>query len=80
MKREKPKNLPIQRILLDQYFNSDVKIHSEEFRFVYRFLKRFETNYDEDVILMVESSPDALITMLVEFIEEYQNFILNKIQ
>jgi len=80
MKREKTQNLPIQRVLLDQYFNSDVTIHSDEFRFVYRFLKRFEINYDEDVLLFLESSPDAFITMFIEFIDEYHAFLQKKIQ
>jgi hypothetical protein len=79
MQREKTQNLPIRRIFLDQYFNSDVIIHFDEFRFVYRFLKRFEINYEEDVLLMLESSPDALITMFIEFIDEYHGFLQKKI-
>jgi hypothetical protein len=80
MKRQKNQNPPIQRIFLDQHFDIDVSMHSDEFWFIYRFLKRFEINYDEDVLLMLESSPDALITMLIEFIDEYHHFLQKKIQ
>ena len=80
MNRQKIQNLPIQRIFLDQHFDNDVAMHTDEFWFIYRFLGRFEINYDEDVLLMVESSPDALITMLSGFIDEYHHFLQKKFQ
>ena len=80
MKLQKNQNPPIQRIFLDQYFDIDVSMHTDEFWFIYRFLGRFEINYDEDVLLMLESSPDALFTMLSGFIDEYHHFLQKKIQ
>jgi len=66
------KKITINRVLLDQYYSSDFQISSEEFKIVYRFLNSFNINYEDDVILEIQTSGDALIAAMLEFIAYYK--------
>lgn len=62
----------INRVLLDKYYSNDFQISSEEFKIVYSFLNSFNINYDDDVILEIQTSGDALIAAMLEFIAYYK--------
>jgi len=63
----------INRVLLDKYYSSDFQISGEEFKIVYRFLSSFNVSYEDDVILQIQTSGDALIAAMIEFIEYYKS-------
>jgi len=62
----------INRVFLDRYYSSDFQISSEEFKIVYGFLNSFNINYEDDVILEIQTSGDALIAAMLEFIAYYK--------
>lgn len=62
----------INRVFLDQYYSSDFQISSEEFKIVYSFLNSFNINYEDDVILEIQTSGDAMIAAMLEFIAYYK--------
>ena len=64
--------ITINRIFLDQYYSSDFQISSEEFKIVYSFLNSFKINYEDDVLLEIQTSGDALIAAMLEFIAFYK--------
>jgi hypothetical protein len=66
------KKITINRVFLDQYYSSDFQISSEEFKIVYSFLNSFNINYEDDVILEIQTSSDALIAAMLEFIAYYK--------
>lgn len=66
------KKIIINRVFLDQYYSSDFQISSEEFKIVYSFLNSFNINYEDDVILEIQTSGDAMIAAMLEFIAYYK--------
>lgn len=71
------RKFPIQRIFLNEFVENEVSINSEEFKFIYRYLKRFEINFDEDVLLFIEVCPDTLISFLYDFMNLHQKYVLD---
>lgn len=67
--------ITINRVFLDQYYSSDFQISSEEFKIVYSFLNSFKINYEDDVLLEIQTSGDALIAAMLEFITFYKKRI-----
>lgn len=66
------KKITINRVFLDQYYLNDFEISSEDFKIVYSFLNSFKINYEDDVILEIQTSGDALIAAILEFIDYYK--------
>jgi hypothetical protein len=66
------KKILINKVFLDQYYSGDIEIGSEEFRIAYSFLNSFNVNYEDDVLLSIETSGDALIATICEFIKYYE--------
>jgi len=69
------KKILINKVFLDQYYSGDIQIGSEEFKIVYSFLNSFNVNYEEDVLLSIETSGDALIATMCELLEFYKSKI-----
>jgi hypothetical protein len=67
------KKILINKVFLDQYYSGDIQIGSEEFKIVYSFLNSFNVNYEEDVLLSIETSGDALIATMCELLEFYKS-------
>lgn len=65
------KKIIINKVFLDQYYSTDFEISSEDFKIVYRFLNSFKINYEDDVLLEIQTSGDALIAAMLEFIAYY---------
>lgn len=66
------KKIIINRIFLDEYYSTDFEISSEDFKIVYSFLNSFKINYEDDVLLEIQTSGDALIAAMLEFIAYYK--------
>lgn len=66
------KKILINKVFLDQYYSGDIEIGSEEFRIVYSFLNSFNVNYEDDVLLSIETSGDALIAAMCELLNYYE--------
>jgi len=66
------KKIIINRVFLDQYYSTDFQISSEDFKIVYSFLNSFKINYEDDVLLEIQTSGDALIAAMLEFIAYYK--------
>lgn len=66
------KKITINRVFLDEYYSTDFQISGDEFKIVYSFLNSFNINYEDDVILEIQTSGDALIAAMLEFIAYYK--------
>jgi len=66
------KKIIINRVFLDQYYSTDFQISSEDFKIVYSFLNSFKINYEDDVLLEIQTSGDALIAAMLEFLAYYK--------
>jgi len=66
------KKITINRVFLDEYYSTDFQISGDEFKIVYSFLNSFNINYEEDVILEIQTSGDALIAAMLEFLAYYK--------
>lgn len=66
------KKITINRVFLDEYYSTDFQISGDEFKLVYSFLNSFNINYEDDVILEIQTSGDALIAAMLEFIAYYK--------
>ena len=66
------KKIIINKVFLDQYYSSDIQINSENFKIVYSFLNSFNINYEDDVLLSIESTGDSLIAALCEVLHYYE--------
>lgn len=64
--------ITINRVFLDEYYSTDFQISGDEFKIVYSFLNSFNISYEDDVILEIQTSGDALIAAMLEFIAYYQ--------
>lgn len=60
----KNKNLRFRKIYLDNYFDNHYEMGSNEFKNAYKFLSNYGFNFDEDVLLQIETTPDAMIVLL----------------
>ena len=66
------KKITINRVFLDEYYSTYFQISGDEFKIVYSFLNSFNINYEDDVILEIQTSGDALIAAMLEFIAYYK--------
>lgn len=66
------KKITINRVFLDEYYSTDFEISGEEFKIIYSFLNSFNIVYEEDVILEIQTSGDALIAAALELIAYYK--------
>ena len=64
--------ITINRVFLDEYYSTDFQISGDEFKIVYSFLNSFNINYEDDVILEIQTSGDALIAAMLEFLAYYK--------
>ncbi len=66
------KKITINKVFLDEYYSNDFEIRSEDFKIIYSFLNSFKINYEDDVILEIQTSGDALIAAMLEFLAYYK--------
>lgn len=66
------KKTTINKVFLDQYYTGDIQIGSEDFKIIYNFLNSFNINYEDDVLLSIETTSESLIEALLEFIKLYK--------
>ena len=60
-------NQTFRKLYLDDQFEGHYEMGSTEFKNAYKYLSHFGINFDEDVLLQVETTPDALIALLVDY-------------
>ena len=60
-------NQTFRKIYLDDQFDDYYNMNSIEFKNAYKFLNKYGFNFDEDVLLQIETTPDAMIALLVEY-------------
>ncbi len=60
-------NQTFRKLYLDDEINGDIELSSNEFKNAYKFLTNYGFNFDEDVLLQIETTPDAMIVLLVEY-------------
>lgn len=60
-------NQTFRKIYLDNHFDDDYEIGSKEFKNAYQYLTNYGVDFDVDVLLHIETTPDALIVLLVEY-------------
>ena len=63
----KNENLTFRKIYLDNHFDDDYEMGSIEFKNAYKYLSNYGVDFDEDVLLQIEATPDAMIALLVEY-------------
>lgn len=63
----KNENLTFRKIYLDKYFDIEYEMGSKEFKNAYIYLTNYGIDFDEDVLLQIETTPDALIVLLIEY-------------
>lgn len=63
----KNENLTFRKIYLDDHFDGDYEMGSDEFKNAYKYLSNYGVDFDEDVLLQIETTPDAMIALLVEY-------------
>jgi hypothetical protein len=71
---QKNKNQTFRKIYLDDQFDDYYHMNSIEFKNAYKILSLYGINFDEDVLLQIETTPDAMISLLVE----YQRLLIRK--
>jgi len=64
---EKFINHTFRKLYLDNEIDGDIELSSTEFKNAYMFLTNYGFNFDEDVLLQIETTPDAMIVLLVEY-------------
>lgn len=64
---KKNTNQIFRRINLDEQFDDYFNMNSIEFKIAYKYLNTYGFDFDEDVLLQIETTPDAMIAMLVEY-------------
>lgn len=67
-------NQKFRKIYLDDQFDDYYHMNSIEFKNAYKILSFYGINFDEDVLLQIETTPDAMIALLIE----YRRLMLNK--
>lgn len=67
-------NQTFRKINLDEQFDDYFNMNSIEFKNAYKILSFYGVNFDEDVLLQIETTPDTMIALLVE----YQRLMINK--
>lgn len=63
----KNENLTFRKIYLDKYFDIEYEMGSKEFKNAYIYLTNYGIDFDEDVLLQIETTPDAMIALLVQY-------------
>ncbi len=61
------KNHTFRKLYLDDEIDGDIELSSTEFKNAYKFLSNYGFNFDEDVLLQIETTPDAMIVLLIEY-------------
>lgn len=64
---KKNTNQTFRKINLDEQFDDYFNMNSIEFKNAYKYLNTYGVDFDEDVLLQIETTPDAMIAMLVEY-------------
>ncbi len=72
--KQKNINQTFRKLYLDDEVDGEIELSSTEFKNAYKFLSNYGFNFDEDVLLQIETSPDAMIVLLIE----YQRLLTNK--
>ncbi len=67
-------NQTFRKLYLDDEIDGDIELSSTEFKNALKFLSNYGFNFDEDVLLQIETTPDAMIVLLIE----YQRLLTNK--
>lgn len=70
----KNENITFRKIYLDKHFDGDYEMGSIEFNNAYKYLSNYGVDFDEDVLLQIETTPDAMIVLLIE----YQRLLTSK--
>lgn len=65
--KQKNINQTFRKLYLDDEVDGEIELSSTEFKNAYKFLTNYGFNFDEDVLLQIETTPDAMIVLLVEF-------------
>jgi hypothetical protein len=60
-------NQTFRKLYLDDEIDGDIELSSTEFKNAYKFLSNYGFNFDEDVLLQIETTPDAMIVLLIEY-------------
>lgn len=60
-------NLNYKRIDLDRFFDNDVKISTEEFNNIIKYLKSFCIDFNQNVLLNIDTTPEALVMLIVGY-------------
>ena len=60
-------NQTFRKLYLDDEIDNDIEMASSEFKNAYKFLSNYGFNFDEDVLLQIETTPDAMIVLLIEY-------------
>lgn len=63
----KNENITFRKIYIDDHFDGDYEMDSNEFKNAYKYLSTYGLDFDEDVLLQIETTPDAMIALLVEY-------------
>jgi hypothetical protein len=67
-------NQTFRKLYLDDEIDGDIELSSTEFKNAFKFLSNYGFNFDEDVLLQIETTPDAMIVLLIE----YQRLLTSK--
>jgi hypothetical protein len=65
--KQKNINQTFRKLYLDDEVDGEIELSSTEFKNAYKFLTNYGFNFDEDVLLQIETTPDAMIVLLVEY-------------
>ncbi len=65
--KQKNINQTFRKLYLDDEVDGEIELSSTEFKNAYKFLSNYGFNFDEDVLLQIETTPDAMIILLIQF-------------
>ena len=65
--KQKNINHTFRKLYLDDEVDGEIELSTTEFKNAYKFLSNYGFNFDEDVLLQIETTPDAMIVLLVEY-------------
>jgi hypothetical protein len=60
-------NLNYKRVDLDRFFENDIKISTEEFNSAIKYLKSFCIDFNQNVLLTLDTTPEALVMFIVGY-------------
>ncbi len=65
--KQKNINQTFRKLYLDDEVDGEIELSSTEFKNAYKFLSNYGFNFDDDVLLQIETTPDAMIILLIQF-------------